>query len=443
MKDIEDLPNNPSRTIKPLSFRNIEMADSSSNNYLFVDDEIEGNRFLRNFKRKFAEFYAKQQTKNNVVEFVLSLGEYIFNRVKVFFVLVSVLFDILFESFNVKKNTWATKMFWGRGSFLSSALKVLFIGVIFIVSITYLYRKPVVKASADDQLESIGVAQTDLLVMNSTVNTVIPKDRPRRYSEEYVVKRGDTVANIAQMYNISVKTILWANEMRNANALKLGQTLVIPPRDGVVVTVKKGDTVEKLAKKYSADPADIVDHNWLESPFTLAVDTELFIPSGSIPEPPKPVIAAAPVSLNRTQSSIGYTSVPVDPSVGKFLGWPVGGPSRISRGFFPGHYGIDIYPTGGQPSVVAAAPGTVISAGWGSGRYSGFGYYVHVDHGNGYTTLYAHMAKLYVGAGTPVGQGQALGQIGATGVAFGVHVHFELRRGADLGGRINPAPYMR
>lgn len=440
MKDTEDLPNNQSRTIKPLSFRNIKKVESS-NNYLFVDDEIEENRFFRNLKNKYREFYNKQQSKNNIIEFVLALVEYIFSRIKVLFVLISVLFDIIFEAFNVRKNTWATKMFWGRGSFLASAFKVLLVGVFFIVSITYLYRKPVVQASTDEQLDSIGVAQTDTLVMNSTINTVIPKDRPRRYTEEYIVKRGDTVASIAQMYNLSVKTILWANEMRNANMLKLGQTLVIPPSDGVIVTVRKGDTVESLAKKYSAHPGDIVDHNWLESPFTLAVGTELFIPSGSVPTPPKPVVASAPISLK--QSSIAYKSVPVDPNVGKFLGWPVGGPSKISRGFYPGHYGIDIYPTGGQPNVVASASGTVISAGWGSGRYAGFGYYVHVDHGNGYTTLYAHMQQLYVGTGATVGKGQALGKIGQTGYAFGVHVHFELRRGAELSGRINPAPYMQ
>ncbi len=440
MKDTEDLPNNQSRMIKPLSFRNIKKVESS-NNYLFVDDEIEENRFFRNLKNKYREFYNKQQSKNNIIEFVLALVEYIFSRIKVLFVLISVLFDIIFEAFNVRKNTWATKMFWGRGSFLASAFKVLLVGIFFIVSITYLYRKPVVQASTDEQLDSIGVAQTDTLVMNSTINTVIPKDRPRRYTEEYIVKRGDTVASIAQMYNLSVKTILWANEMRNANMLKLGQTLVIPPSDGVIVTVRKGDTVESLAKKYSAHPGDIVDHNWLESPFTLAVGTELFIPSGSVPTPPKPVVASAPISLK--QSSIAYKSVPVDPNVGKFLGWPVGGPSKISRGFYPGHYGIDIYPTGGQPNVVASASGTVISAGWGSGRYAGFGYYVHVDHGNGYTTLYAHMQQLYVGTGATVGKGQALGKIGQTGYAFGVHVHFELRRGAELSGRINPAPYMQ
>jgi len=433
------------KNIPGLSFKNIKSLPIFEDDSIFVDDEIVGNQAIRDFKKKFSSFYARQKTKNNILEFVLALSEYIFSRLKVFFVLISVLFDIIFESFNTKKNSFVTKMFWGRGNFLSTAFKVISIALVFIVAITYLYRKPVVNAAGEEIVDSIGVAQTDLVVMNASVNTLTPKDRPRRYSQEYVVKRGDSLASIAAAFDLNVKTIMWANNITDVNSLKLEQKLEIPPRDGVVVTIKKGDSVESLAKKYSAEAADIVDHNWLESPFTLAEGSELFIPNGIIKDPPKPVYAAAPISLSRTSNSVGYSNAPVDPNVGKFLGWPVGGPSKISRGFFVGHYGIDIYPTNraSLPDVVAAAGGTVISTGWGSGKYNGFGYYAHVDHGNGYTTLYAHMSQVYVRSGQAVGRGQSLGKIGATGVAFGIHVHFELRRGAELSGRMNPAPYMQ
>lgn len=439
--------NNPqqNKNIPGLSFKSISSLKIFEDDNLFVDDEIVGNQFVRDIKRKFSNFYSKQKPKNNLIEFVFAFIEYVFSRLQVFFILISVLFDILFQSFNSKKNSFATKMFWGRGNFLSSAFKVLLVSVVFIISITYLYRKPVVSAAEDQMLDTIGVARTDLVVMNASVNTVTPKDRPRRYSEEYIVKRGDSLESIAAFYDLNVKTIMWANNITNVNSLKLGQTLEIPPRDGVVVTIKKGDTVESLAKKYSAEAADIVDHNWLESPFTLVEGSELFIPNGVIKETPKPVYASAPLSLSKGSTSIAYGNTPVDSNVGKFLGWPVGGPSRISRGFFPGHYGIDIYPTNkvNLPDVVAAAGGTVISTGWGSGKYNGFGYYAHVDHGNGYTTLYAHMSRVYVRSGQTVGRGESLGKIGETGVAFGIHVHFELRRGAELVGRINPAPYMQ
>lgn len=431
------------KNIPGLSFKTISSLPSFDENYLFVDDEIVENQFIRDFKKKFDDFYSKQKAKNNIIEFILSLGEYVFLRLKVILVLISVLFDIIFESFNAKKNVLATKMFWGRGNFLSSALKLLSVAGVFIIAITYLYRKPVVSATGDQQLDRIETAQVDLMVMSGSINTVIPKDRPRRYTEEYIVKRGDTLASIAGYYDLNVKTIMWANNITNERALKLGQTLEIPPADGVIVTVKKGDTVESLAKKYATNAADIVEHNWLESPFTLTVGEELFVPNGIIKDPPKPVYATAPISLSKSSSSVPYSATPVDPNVGKFLGWPVGGPSAISRGFYRGHYGIDIYPTpkGARPNVVAAAPGVVIRTGYAGAR--DYGYFVQVDHGNGYTTLYAHLASIAVRSGTQVGRGQALGVIGDTGLAYGVHVHFELRRGEAWSGVINPAPYMQ
>jgi len=183
-----------------------------------------------------------------------------------------------------------------------------------------------------------------------------------------------------------------------------------------------------------------------EAPYTLTIGAEMFIPNGAMPVVvvKKPTIASAPSTYQ--QSSVPYSGGVADPNVGRFLGWPVGGPSAISRGFFSGHYGIDFYPTGGgRPNVVASCAGTVISAGWGywGTNYGGYGNYTHVDCGNGYTILNGHMDKLYVSAGQSVSKGQALGLIGATGVAYGVHTHFELRRGAGLSGRINPAPYMQ
>ncbi len=433
------------RNIPGLSFKNIPIPEPYSDTYLFVNDEIEGNEFVRDIKRKTADFYARQKSKNNIIEFVFALLEYLYNRFKILLVLLSVLFDLLFESFNAKKSEYVTKMFWGRGNFLTSAIKILLISAVFILSIAYLYRKPMSISASEEIMNKEEIANsrgTDTLVMNATVNTAVPTGRIKRYTEEYIVKRGDTLASIAKEANLNVKTIMWANDIKDVNSLRLGQTLTIPPRDGVIVTIKKGDTVESLAKKYVATAADIVDHNLLESPYTLTEGAEIFVPNGSIPEVKKPVYAST-VPSYRSSSSVPYSAVPVDPSVGRFLGWPVAGSSAISRGYFAGHYGIDIYPKGGQPSVVAASGGKVISAGWGNWgtSYGGFGYYVHIDHGNGYTTLYGHMAKLYVRSGDSVGKGQGIGQIGATGVAYGIHVHFELRRG--FSGRINPAPYMQ
>lgn len=88
------------------------------------------------------------------------------------------------------------------------------------------------------------------------------------------------------------------------------------------------------------------------------------------------------------------------------------------------HAGIDIdgYGCDGSP-VVAAASGTVIT----SSYSGGYGNYVVIDHGSGYTTLYAHMSGNAVSSGQYVSAGQTIGYLGASGNASGTHCHFEIR----------------
>jgi murein DD-endopeptidase MepM/ murein hydrolase activator NlpD len=86
------------------------------------------------------------------------------------------------------------------------------------------------------------------------------------------------------------------------------------------------------------------------------------------------------------------------------------------------HTGVDYAaPTG--TAVRSVGDGVVESA----GQAGGYGNMVVVRHGNGNTTLYAHLSKIYVRAGQSVAQGQDIGAVGATGSATGPHLHFEFR----------------
>ena len=111
---------------------------------------------------------------------------------------------------------------------------------------------------------------------------------------------------------------------------------------------------------------------------------------------------------------------------GSFL-WPVPGYSGISRwASLPyGHRGVDITAPYGTP-IYAADAGTVIAAQWHNHPTMSWGYYVEIDHGNGYKTLYAHMSSFVVQAGQTVEKGQLIGYVGATGAATGSHCHFEM-----------------
>ncbi len=86
------------------------------------------------------------------------------------------------------------------------------------------------------------------------------------------------------------------------------------------------------------------------------------------------------------------------------------------------HHGIDFAAPGGTP-VFATADGRVVEA---NQRIRGLGLHVKIDHGNGFTTMYAHMSELTVKAGQRVKQGDVIGYVGNTGKALLPHLHYEI-----------------
>lgn len=102
------------------------------------------------------------------------------------------------------------------------------------------------------------------------------------------------------------------------------------------------------------------------------------------------------------------------------------------------HPGIDYDGETGDP-VIASGHGLVTYAGTAPSGYSGYGQMVLVEHGNGITTLYAHLSRIDVGAGMEIAAGERVGAIGTTGSVTGSHLHFELR----LEGRpVDPAGWI-
>ncbi|SCL69568.1 M23 family metallopeptidase [Micromonospora chersina] len=102
-------------------------------------------------------------------------------------------------------------------------------------------------------------------------------------------------------------------------------------------------------------------------------------------------------------------------------------------------YAIDFNRTDdlGDP-VVASAPGTVDRVTDLGG--TSYGKYVRIDHGNGYTTYYAHLSGFNVSVGQVVGYGRVIGYVGSTGGSTGPHLHYEQRlNGNDIQVRFNGA----
>ncbi len=145
---------------------------------------------------------------------------------------------------------------------------------------------------------------------------------------------------------------------------------------------------------------------------------------------------AAQVAAAQAQAAAAQAARPgraADPGVdgrvsGSGVAWPLRGPVTSPYGSRWGrmHAGIDISAGTGTP-IRAAKAGTVIFA----GTMGGYGNAVIIDHGGGFSTLYAHQSRLGTNDGASVGQGQVVGFVGSTGHSTGPHLHFETRVGGS------------
>lgn len=99
------------------------------------------------------------------------------------------------------------------------------------------------------------------------------------------------------------------------------------------------------------------------------------------------------------------------------------------------HAGLDFRAPSGSPAQVTA-PGTVSKAGWNGG----YGRMVEVDHGNGYSSRYAHLSKIRVKVGQKLSTGDTVGDVGSSGRSTGPHLHYEIRRDGDA---IDPVRFLK
>jgi murein DD-endopeptidase MepM/ murein hydrolase activator NlpD len=263
----------------------------------------------------------------------------------------------------------------------------------------------------------------------------------------YKVKAGDTLTGIAAKFGVKMMTIWWANNLKNKNSIKPGQSLIIPPDDGLLVTVKEGQTLAQVGREYGVGTERIRLANDLPDE-TIYIGQTLFVPKAqgdpiATPTPrPKPTHAASGGGGGSSSGPvISGPSGPVRYSGGR-MSWPVvGGGNYISQYYHYGHEALDIAGSYGSP-VVAAAGGTVIFAGW---RSNGGGYQVWISNGGNIYTTYNHMSAVSVGTGQSVGAGQRIGSLGQSGWATGPHLHFEVWVGFPWSGgyRVNPLGYVR
>ena len=139
---------------------------------------------------------------------------------------------------------------------------------------------------------------------------------------------------------------------------------------------------------------------------------------------PAPAVRAHPAEPPRPEPAIATSLVPlrVSPIVhvqSSGFGWRDDPVNERRRKF---HTGTDFRADRGTP-VHAAGDGVVVF----TGRLGGYGRTIHIDHGGGLVTRYAHLSKVEVTAGAHVTGSQRIGAVGSTGRTTGPHLHFEVR----------------
>ncbi len=252
----------------------------------------------------------------------------------------------------------------------------------------------------------------------------------------YEVRFGDTISDIAEKNELNVSEFLIANRdiPSSDTLLFVGQKVIVDPVNPILTLVEESTEVEYQEIKYKTeiieDSSFYVGYSQViqsgqngEQLVTMKVQRE----NGTVTNAlsissieTKATINRIVKTGNRTEYMVGNTGIWAWPTrSGYYLSTRYGWDSSL--GYTRYHAAIDITGTGCGSPIYAANDGTVLKATYNDS----LGYYIVINHNNGYITWYAHLQnKGYVNTGQAVEMGQVIGKMGTTGYSTGCHLHF-------------------
>lgn len=346
------------------------------------------------------------------------------------------------------KNNFVYRLFWGRGNLHRQILHATFILLTVLLIVTGISvevgrQQRIQSFTAEDETV---IGSIDLLQQGGSIQTVLASQTAASFRIfTHDVQEGDTIESLVTEYGINARTIKDSNRDNIdywSEDITGGSILYIPEVPGVLYNTKQGDTIEWIMTQVeNGDIFETLELNAFDPDEILTDNQRILIPNATLAEPPKPIPDPAVVIANAPSSNQSLvTNIDVSVLNGLSFVDPLSHPNCAgygwSRGFFPGHPGVDLTRANGCP-IRSIASGVVNYAGWGFG---GQGHYVAIDHGNGILSQYFHGdGNIWVQTGQTVEAGQEIMNMGCTGWCTGTHVHLEVRVN---GAAVDPAPYV-
>lgn len=270
-------------------------------------------------------------------------------------------------------------------------------------------------------------------------------------SNNYTVKKGDTIASISEANKLNTQEFLIANPRFKSedSLLAIGEEVSVELINPVLTLIEEvhvvEDTEQIFEKKEEVDNSKPSDYKEItQAGITGIVRTtqEVKISNG---ERNQGAVVISSVTLRESVNEIttvGKKKPAYNPSgiyyeTGKDWGWPTNRPYIITSGFEyrwgSFHNAIDISGTGFGSPIYASKAGTVIEVNnncpnngyYGSRCGQSYGNYIIVQHANNFYTMYGHLTQdLKVNIGDKVSRGQVIGLMGNSGSSTGTHLHF-------------------
>ena len=278
-------------------------------------------------------------------------------------------------------------------------------------------------------------------------------------AQYYTVKKGDTLSRIAAAFNMSLSELQKLNNLGEKDKLSAGQALKITPAirrlqvrtseltsfdEAIAYTIRieKDPNAYEGTRRVTTKGKNGVRRITVQTVYVDGVEkTTTRVDAVTVTEAVEEVVV---IGTKKRSNTSAYTpGVTITEGNGIATGnmvWPVPAVHRVYQQFHGGHGGIDI--SGGtvpmmNTPIVSADGGTVTAVN--TDPNVGYGIYVLVEHGNGLSTMYAHLNSVSVTVGQKVSRGQEIGRGGNTGWSTGPHLHFEVR----VNGRcVNPLNYV-